>query len=747
MHPNRIHVIQHEINQGVSIARKEGVLASSGEYIMFLDGDDYLDVNACKDLYRQITKEKVDILQFGTTVIPRGGVSDEEILFVENFIKPYGDRIISNFNGDILNACFAEKKFGFSLWNKVYSGDIVRKAIEYYPDERFNLAEDLLLFFLISFFSKKYTSINKKYYFYNFGAGITGGETLNDKTFDNKIAQGRILKHIEQFVEHFDPLENTSDAVKQIRSEFVSDVVYNLIWRGELISRSDVLTKALSTFDKEYVLGELLEYYYKGNVSTKKIILELCEKTFLNVKNRKIKTVGTFYYRLNNGGVERVVSKLIPLWLDAGYQVVLFTEEIPSLDDYEYSNKIARVIIPKIRNKDKLDYIIRIKYWKDMIEKYAIDTMVYHAWFSEYLLLDLLALKSAGVSFIVHTHNFFGQGMKSSLASDAQLNLLLNDIYLLSDAIVTLTDVDYSWWNLIHDNVHKVINPSTFDISEIKLAELHGNNILWLARISYEKQPIDALKIMKVIIDRGYDAKMHFVGKADDDSFYQEFLSKITELDLEKFVEIHGFHTNVDEFYNNSSVFLCTSQYEGFLLTLAESKAHGLPAVIYDLKNLDFVRKAEGMKVVKQGDILAAAEAIMELLDNEDERKILGKKARQSVEEMYTINIANQWNDVFVSTYSKRKPVHETIDDQVVVAIKMFLEYSTKGIEIREEERIFWKNLKTNIAYDTDYKNQLDAIENMRTWKLIQKYRDFMDNSKLGYFFSKVRDILFKRKI
>ena len=44
---NRIIVI-HQENQGLSAARNAGMRSAKGEYIMFVDSDDWIDVNTCE---------------------------------------------------------------------------------------------------------------------------------------------------------------------------------------------------------------------------------------------------------------------------------------------------------------------------------------------------------------------------------------------------------------------------------------------------------------------------------------------------------------------------------------------------------------------------------------------------------------------------------------------------------------------------------------------------------------------------
>lgn len=57
---NRIRVI-HKVNGGLSDARNFGLKAAIGEYIIFLDSDDYLEKNAC-ELLSMYTKDKIDII-------------------------------------------------------------------------------------------------------------------------------------------------------------------------------------------------------------------------------------------------------------------------------------------------------------------------------------------------------------------------------------------------------------------------------------------------------------------------------------------------------------------------------------------------------------------------------------------------------------------------------------------------------------------------------------------------------------
>ena len=61
----RIKLIKQRKNQGVSIARNTGLDAAKGEYIGFVDPDDYIDLNFYGKLYATATESGADIVKGG----------------------------------------------------------------------------------------------------------------------------------------------------------------------------------------------------------------------------------------------------------------------------------------------------------------------------------------------------------------------------------------------------------------------------------------------------------------------------------------------------------------------------------------------------------------------------------------------------------------------------------------------------------------------------------------------------------
>ena len=61
----RIRVF-HQTNSGVSTARNKGLDAMNGEYVLFIDSDDWIDINCLEFCMNEMSRTKADIMQFPT---------------------------------------------------------------------------------------------------------------------------------------------------------------------------------------------------------------------------------------------------------------------------------------------------------------------------------------------------------------------------------------------------------------------------------------------------------------------------------------------------------------------------------------------------------------------------------------------------------------------------------------------------------------------------------------------------------
>jgi len=151
---NRI-IMKNIKHVSISETRNEGLKYVDGEYIGFLDDDDFIDLNQYEKMYEYAKKDNVDLLEFGYQKIQENQKFKD---FLNINIKYKDNNIIDNLDGNIF------KKLLNSNWNKIYKTEIIKKnEINFVP----NLGGEDLNFNLKFYpYVKKFKHINSKSYFY-----------------------------------------------------------------------------------------------------------------------------------------------------------------------------------------------------------------------------------------------------------------------------------------------------------------------------------------------------------------------------------------------------------------------------------------------------------------------------------------------------------------------------------------------------------------------------------------------------
>lgn len=236
---NRIKVI-HKNNGGLSSARNKGLDIATGEYIAFVDGDDYIHKNMIGELTNVAENNEVDIVHCNFEMV------DEEGNIIKCKNRTYKEEKTLN-SYETICGHVIDYKVKVMAWNKLYKSELFKNL----RFEEGYVYEDELLFPKIISKSNKNIILNKKLYFYVYAPqSITKG----DITINKIISKKYLINFFEEFY-----LEKYPELMRHI---------YMLICLICIDCIKQIkVSKNLNDKDKEirYFRNEYLTFYVKMN--------------------------------------------------------------------------------------------------------------------------------------------------------------------------------------------------------------------------------------------------------------------------------------------------------------------------------------------------------------------------------------------------------------------------------------------------------------------------------------------------
>lgn len=207
---SRIKVV-HKENGGLSAARNTGVDNSTGRWIMFVDGDDWISPNMCESMYNVAVRDNVQLVmcgmvkEYGSTSEPYTYYLKEKV-YRGNDCKWLQEQLL-NFNGNIATA-----------YCKLFLREfLINEGINHDPDLRQGaegIEFNLRVFEKISSVS----FINRSYYHY----------TYNEDSISAKHDE-KNHKYVLKCFEKIKTLIDTSSNKKELMKWFNNRLLYVII--------------------------------------------------------------------------------------------------------------------------------------------------------------------------------------------------------------------------------------------------------------------------------------------------------------------------------------------------------------------------------------------------------------------------------------------------------------------------------------------------------------------------------------
>lgn len=235
-----VRIIDHVVNQGTGATKNSAIREAKGEYLFFMDSDDYLSENCILSLYEIGVKNRADI-----TIGSFSYCDTEGNIIAKNILDN------ACFQGnDVFDNFFFAKCFYVQTWNKLYKLSMLKQwKVKCIPS---NVNEDVFFTFQLFKPIKIMCQISRITYFYS----------VNNKNSVTYDMQTKIMKkqRLSQYIGILDKMEEYI-----LSGGYLQDInlTYYFCMKKVCLVRDIVVARNLSYKQKKEYLGLIPSYSVK----------------------------------------------------------------------------------------------------------------------------------------------------------------------------------------------------------------------------------------------------------------------------------------------------------------------------------------------------------------------------------------------------------------------------------------------------------------------------------------------------
>ncbi len=210
------------------------------------------------------------------------------------------------------------------------------------------------------------------------------------------------------------------------------------------------------------------------------------------------------------------------------------------------------------------------------------------------------------------------------------------------DRFVVLTNEDSRNWPELN-NV--IVIPNFISFFPEKKSDATAKQVIAVGRYTYQKGFDLLIDAWTQVAKRHPDWTLRIYGAGEPDAYRR----LVSEKGLEGTVCCEEATNDVYSKYNESSLFVLSSRYEGFGMVLIEAMSAGLPCVAFTCPcgPKDIITNHEDGLLVENGNIDKLADAICYLIEHPEERQQMGRKAVASSQRYREKSIMQYWIELF----------------------------------------------------------------------------------------------------
>lgn len=618
----RIRPIFLKDNLGKHRARKVGLEQASGEYTMFIDTSCFLIPIACETAISKLAGD-YDILSFEILQTRKEHTQSPVWVSLCDYKNVFGQ-----YEGDSIMKSALEGRLSWSIHGKIFRTSLCKDAFGEIGNVDISPLEDV--YESLAIFCRANALLVIPDVLANCNAMLlqTCPQEHSDAINGARFAIGG-LNHMERYCEK----RGLDKVFKLIKEQVFALITPKLLHTVTPGTAKETFECLVSNFGALYVTIGLANLYFEQwtFVASKLSLL------YPIAYKKHIKNIAIFYFRLTHGGVEKVISNICTVFINAGYTVRLILEERTNhgigLDERVHVHYVSSSLPYTITNVAS-----HLSDLNKIISYYRIDLVLYEWVNGRAFLWDILLTRLLGVSLIgaLHSELAFAMGVPRGVYSaEAQI-----DVMKCASKITCLSKMSETVLRTF--GVDALYLPNGSEISDLDTTPTWTRpKIAFVGRLdSPQKRILHALRILSEARKSLPDLSMICIGGFDNAKEEVAFYEVVEREGLLDNVQVTGWTDIVGEFLDQCHIVICTSWWESFHLGILEAQARGLPCVTYDLP---IPQKEENPSIicVPRDDWRSLAREVVRLLGDKKRYQDLSREARRSAERFTNENFAN----------------------------------------------------------------------------------------------------------
>ncbi|MBQ2873320.1 MAG: glycosyltransferase [Bacilli bacterium] len=253
-----IIVYHKKVNEGQGVARNYALNIAKGEYVTFVDSDDFIDIRMLEKLYNKGVKDKADIV-CSTGHIEVTSDTRKEIKY-EFDSKDSHIKYILNNSGP---------------WGKIVKKDLILKNNLTFPNLR--AYEDISVVPLWSLYAKKISYVDEPLYYYL----IREGSTMKQTKYNDKLTH--IYPSLDNLYNNF--IDKTKDKyTEEVEYIYIEHLLHAASLRFMQFDKYEEVEKITKIIKEKFPKWNKNKYYQNKSIKYKIVCTLIYHKQFKLLK-------------------------------------------------------------------------------------------------------------------------------------------------------------------------------------------------------------------------------------------------------------------------------------------------------------------------------------------------------------------------------------------------------------------------------------------------------------------------------